>query len=120
MNKVDMKILSIKEIALDSFEMILENKYVSETAVPGQFLHIHVLGHTLRRPISIADVDKVKHTVTVLFKVVGEGTRQLSKCTEGMMIDVLGPNGNGINLENKTNAHNLLISRGISVSYLYY
>src|SRR5699024_3023830 len=120
MNKVDMKILSIKEIALDSFEMILENKSVSETAVPGQFLHIDVLGHTLRRPISIADVDKTNHTVTVLFKVVGEGTRQLSKCPEGMMIDVLGPNGNGFNLENKSNAHILLIGGGIGVPPLYY
>src|SRR5699024_3861377 len=78
------------------------------------------LGHTLRRPISIADVDKVKHTVTVLFKVVGEGTRQLSKCPEGMMIDVLGPNGNGFNLENEPNAHILLIGGGIGVSRLYY
>lgn len=118
--KEDMKLVSIKEIALDSFEMILENKYISQTAKPGQFLHIHVLGYTLRRPISIANVDTLNNTVTVLFKVVGSGTKQLSLCQPGMMIDVLGPNGNGFTLNNPVNSKILLIGGGIGVPPLYY
>lgn len=118
--KEDMKILSVKEIALDSFEMILENEYVSQSAKPGQFLHIHVLGHTLRRPISIANIDPKQHTITVLFKVVGSGTKQLSECGPGMVIDALGPNGNGFNLENTPQSKILLIGGGIGVPPLYY
>ncbi|WLV25704.1 dihydroorotate dehydrogenase electron transfer subunit [Aciduricibacillus chroicocephali] len=115
-----MEIISNKEIALDTFELVLKNKYVSQAAGPGQFLHISLPGHTLRRPISIASVDPDACTVTTIFKVIGSGTKALSFCKEGEMIDVLGPGGNGFSLENEAGSRILLVGGGIGVPPLYY
>ncbi|NWO15209.1 dihydroorotate dehydrogenase electron transfer subunit [Virgibacillus sp.] len=115
-----LKIKSKQTVALDTVEMVLENKAVSQIAVPGQFLHLHVDGHMLRRPISIADADPSVHTVTILFKILGEGTRKLSTYQIGDVIDVLGPNGNGFPLVNATKNSVLIVGGGIGVPPLYY
>ncbi|MBM7598663.1 dihydroorotate dehydrogenase electron transfer subunit [Virgibacillus halotolerans] len=120
MKKETMRIKSTKRIALDTVEMVLENNYMSQTAVPGQFLHLLVSGHTLRRPISIADVNKTEHTITILFKMLGSGTHDLASYQVGMTIDALGPSGNGFQLHNDNQSTILLIGGGIGVPPLYY
>ncbi|MFD2044035.1 dihydroorotate dehydrogenase electron transfer subunit [Ornithinibacillus salinisoli] len=107
-----------ESIALDTIEMVLENVYISETAIPGQFLHIYVDRHTLRRPISIADVNRETKTITVLFKKLGSGTNRLADYHPGMMLDVLGPSGNGFRI-NREDSTVLLIGGGIGVPPLY-
>ena len=121
MKKINLQIRKTTVIALDTVEMVLKNTYVSQNAVPGQFLHINVPGHTLRRPISIADVDRETETITILFKIIGTGTKQLSIYQPGMMINALGPSGNGFTLENEAPSSTvLLIGGGIGVPPLYY
>ncbi|WP_106497683.1 dihydroorotate dehydrogenase electron transfer subunit [Lentibacillus sp. Marseille-P4043] len=117
--QIEMVVDSVREIALDTIEMTLKNSYVAKTARPGQFLHLLVEGHTLRRPISIADMDQAKGNVTILFKKLGNGTKQLASYKCGMRINVLGPNGNGFinNLSPGDTA--LLIGGGIGVPPLY-
>lgn len=115
-----MEIVSSNQIALDTFEMVLKNAYISATAQPGQFLHISLPGHTLRRPISIANVDRQAETVTAIFKILGEGTKRLSYSKAGEMLDVLGPGGNGFSLDNKPGSRIVLIGGGIGVPPLYY
>src|SRR5690625_6139486 len=73
-----MLILSSKLIALDTIEMKLRNTYISQTVVPGQFIHIHVAGHMLRRPISVANADPEGTTITIVFKIIGSGTAKLA------------------------------------------
>ncbi|WP_156290405.1 dihydroorotate dehydrogenase electron transfer subunit [Oceanobacillus salinisoli] len=118
--KESMQVISSKEIAKDTVEMKLENSYISETAVPGQFLHILLEGHSLRRPISIADVDKEKKLVTILFKKLGSGTEQLAEVNSGALLDVLGPGGNGFTVDTKGKSTVLLIGGGIGVPPMYY
>ncbi|MEC5422760.1 dihydroorotate dehydrogenase electron transfer subunit [Virgibacillus sp. C22-A2] len=120
MKKEKMLIIKSTVIALDTIEMVLENSYISQYAVPGQFLHMNAEGHTLRRPISIADVDRASETITILFKIIGSGTKQLAAYQPGMSIDVLGPSGNGFYLEIEENPTILLIGGGIGVPPLYY
>lgn len=64
----------------------------------GQFVHIRVPGHILRRPISIADYDAEKGTVRIIYEIRGEGTEILAGLKAGDMIDILGPLGNGYTL----------------------
>jgi len=113
-----MEVKSVKEIAQDTVEMILKNDYISSNAVPGQFLHIAVPGHTLRRPISIADVDKKNALITILFKIVGSGTKGLAAYKPDMKLDVLGPRGRGFPITEESSV--LLIGGGIGVPPLYY
>lgn len=115
-----MMIKSSERIALDTVEMVLKNKKISQTAVPGQFLHLLVSGHTLRRPISIADINRKEETITILFKMLGSGTRELATYVPGTTVDALGPSGNGFNLHNEAQSTVLLIGGGIGVPPLYY
>src|SRR5699024_12195270 len=74
---------------------------------------------TLIIPISIADVDLSRNTVTILFKTVGEGTQKLASYNSGDMLDVLGPLGNGFSLPSKEVKTVLLIGGGIGVPPLH-
>lgn len=116
-----MEVISSTRIAKDTIEMVLNNSYISNKAVPGQFLHISVVGHTLRRPISIAAVNQVENTVTILFKIIGSGTEALANYQVGSSINVLGPSGNGFSIAELTKEDSvLLIGGGIGVPPLYY
>ncbi|SET30930.1 dihydroorotate oxidase B, electron transfer subunit [Oceanobacillus limi] len=117
--KERVRIQTKRKIAKDTIEMVLENKYISSIAIPGQFIHIYVDGHTLRRPISIANVDQDANTLTILFKQLGSGTEQLACSPEGTILDVLGPSGNGFQMDTG-NSTILLIGGGIGVPPLYY
>lgn len=116
-----MEVISSTRIAKDTIEMVLKNNYISNQAVPGQFLHISVVGHTLRRPISIAAVNQAENTVTILFKIIGSGTKALANYQVGSSINVLGPSGNGFPINELTKEDSvLLIGGGIGVPPLYY
>lgn len=118
MKRLQMMVVSVKEIALDTVEMVLKHQLAASTAKPGQFLHILVDGHTLRRPISIAATDPNQGTVTILFKKLGAGTQQLATCRPRTIIDALGPNGNGFSYDSDMGTA-LLVGGGIGIPPLY-
>lgn len=67
---------------------------------PGQFLNIRVSENVfplLRRPFSVCDVEG-EH-IFLLYNIMGEGTKILAKKHPGDLIDILGPLGNGFNLD---------------------
>lgn len=68
-------ITSNKKIAKDTFELILSGDTSLITSA-GQFVNIKIDGLFLRRPISICDYEENK--LTLIYKVVGEGTNILS------------------------------------------
>lgn len=118
--KEELLILRSTMIASDTIEMTLKNTYISQTAEPGQFLHISIPNQTLRRPISIANIDRETEIITIIFKILGEGTKQLGTYQAGMTIDVLGPSGNGFDMNNKPGSTVLLIGGGVGVPPLHY
>mgnify|MGYP001317656922 CR=1 FL=1 len=120
MKKVQLTIKDSTVIAQDTVEMILHNKYVSQVAQPGQFLHISVGYQTLRRPISIATVDQQHETVTIIFKILGGGTKQLATYQPGITLDALGPNGNGFDVNLDEGSTVLLIGGGVGVPPLHF
>ncbi|HIV86748.1 MAG TPA: dihydroorotate dehydrogenase electron transfer subunit [Candidatus Pygmaiobacter gallistercoris] len=84
---------------------------------PGQFVNIRVEGCYLRRPISVADWDD--NTLTLIYKVVGEGTKRLSRMGgPGAVLDLLVGLGNGYDLDCCGRAP-VLIGGGVGVPPLY-
>lgn len=91
-------ILQKQAIAANIFRFVIFCKPLVEVAVPGQFVHILPSGHTLRRPISICEMDVEQGTLTIVFEVKGEGTEALASLRPGDTMDVLGPLGHGFTL----------------------
>ena len=89
---------------------------VSDITNAGQFINIQLQGMYLRRPISVYDL--AKDCVTIIYKVVGKGTEQMSKMQPGEKLDVLTGLGNGYNLE-LSGEKPLLIGGGVGVPPLY-
>jgi len=115
------KIVSLEVIAKETVEIVLENEYISDHAKPGQFVHVAVRGHTLRRPISIASSNKENNTFTILFKTIGSGTTHLGEYKVGEYVDVLGPSGSSFPIEHiQENESLLLIGGGIGVPPIYF
>ena len=109
------KVLYNFELAPKVFRMVLEGD-TSALIAPGQFVNIKLEGKFLRRPISVCDYDD--KTITLIYKVVGEGTEQMSKMQAGEQLDLLVGLGNGFNPE-KAGEKPLLIGGGVGIPPLY-
>ena len=87
---------------------------------PGQFVEIQVNANSkvlLRRPISINDVDYQTNELSLIIQTVGQGTKELSKISEGEEVNLIYPLGNGFELEGK---NVLLIGGGVGIAPLLY
>ncbi len=96
-------------------KMCLEGDTSAITA-PGQFINIQLNDLYLRRPISVFDKDD--NSVTIIYKVIGKGTEQMSKLQEGEKLDVLTGLGNGYDTSVSGDSP-LLIGGGVGVPPLY-
>ena len=83
---------------------------------PGQFVNIELTGRYLRRPISVCDYDA--ETITLIYKVVGGGTEQMSRMQPGEKLDLLTGLGNGFDAAVDTRRP-LLVGGGVGVPPLY-
>ena len=102
-------------LAPNTYRMILAGDTSAITA-PGQFVNIALTGKILRRPISVCDWDG--ESLTILYKVVGKGTRQMSEMHPGERLDILTGLGNGYDLD-KAGDRPLLIGGGAGVPPMY-
>ena len=84
----------ISNIALNSaiYEMRLKGD-TGALSRSGQFIDVAVTGKYLRRPISVCDYDE--KGLTIVYKVVGEGTAALSRMRPGESVNALCGLGNG-------------------------
>lgn len=89
------QIINKYSLAKDIYSFEIACPEVVNVAQPGQFVHILPPGFTLRRPISICEIDREKGTLWIVFVVKGKGTEALSKLNEGDIIDMLAPLGHG-------------------------
>lgn len=80
--------------------MEIEAPYVARKAEPGQFIIFRIDENGERVPLTIADSDKEKGTVTIIFQEVGKTTKQLGTLEEGdYLLDFVGPLGKASYLE---------------------
>ena len=115
MNQVIFKIDKNIKIAAATYKMMLIGD-TSEIQRPGQFVNFKLDGFYLRRPISVCDFDD--KTLTVIYKVIGNGTEDISNMKIGDTIDTLCGLGNGYN-PNTSGDSPVLIGGGVGVPPLY-
>ena len=106
----------VENIALTDcvYKMTLRGD-VSAITAPGQFVNIKLEGLYLRRPISVCDVNE--NTLTIIYKVVGKGTKQMSEMTDGIL-DVLTGLGNGYDMTT-AGEKPVLLGGGVGVPPMY-
>lgn len=74
--------------------MEIDAPLIAKKAEPGQFIILRVDENGERIPLTVADFDREKGTVTIIFQVVGATTEKLNHKTEGEYIsDFVGPLG---------------------------
>lgn len=101
-----------EEIAREIFSYVIRCPEAAAEAKAGQFVHIRAEGFTLRRPISICEINKDKGTVRIVFEVRGEGTKKLSELAVGDKMDVILPLGNGFTIKDIDNDKNVIVVGG--------
>lgn len=88
---------SVQEIAPSIYRLSFVSRTISAQVLPGQFVNIRVEDSfypLLRRPFSVFSADG--DILSIIFNMVGVGTRLLSRKQKGQLVDVLGPLGSGL------------------------
>lgn len=96
----------------------IEAPYVARKAEPGQFIIFRIHDEGERVPLTIADYDRTRGTVTVIFQEVGKSTRMLGALNEGEeILDFVGPLGTASHLEGYRKA--AVIGGGLGTAIAY-
>ena len=97
---VNSPVVETKQVHENIFIQKIHSPEIAEKVKPGQFLNIRVSETTfplLRRPFSVCDVEG--ENIYLMFNIFGEGTKILARKHAGELIDILGPLGNGFDLD---------------------
>ena len=115
---MNQSIFTIKEntpLTSNVYKMLLQGD-TSHITNCGQFVNIKLEGLFLRRPISVCDC--VGDILTLIYKVVGKGTEQMSLMGVGEQLDVLTGLGNGYDTTLAGN-NPILLGGGVGVPPMY-
>ena len=109
-----MKITENVSLARSIYRMTLSGDTSGIKA--GQFINVKLDGYYLRRPISVCDVNS--DSLTLIYKVAGKGTEEMSGCPAGKTLDVLTCLGNGYDLD-AAGENALIVGGGVGIPPLY-
>ena len=112
--KMTAKVESQEKLASDIYSLVLYAPDIVGKAKAGQFVSLYSKdgANLLPRPISLCEINQEEGTLRLVYRVVGKGTREFSGLTEGDMVEVMGPLGNGFTLKDKKA---ILIGGGIGI-----
>jgi len=112
------KILDRKDLATSIKQFVIDAPLVARKARPGQFVILRIKEGGERIPLTIADFDEHKGTVTVVFQEVGKTTKELGTLKAGEYIsDFVGPLGVPVDFPKHKRV--LGIGGGLGVAPLY-
>ena len=111
-------ILSNAEVAEAHYLLRCECPEIAQRAQPGQFVHVMIspgTGLLLRRPFTIYTVEGTQ--ITMLYQIIGEGTKRLSEMPIGAFLQVLGPLGMPFDIASKAEPA-ILVGGGAGIASL--
>jgi len=119
------KVISNKKIKGQYFHCTISAPEIAKHALPGQFINIKVTDKSeplLRRPLSIHRVKG--RNIELFYEVVGDATDILSQKKPGGYLDIIGPLGNGFQLNRQTgrpaDRQTIIIAGGMGVAPLMF
>jgi len=120
---LDLIVKENKQLNNQYFLLILGSPDELPEMYPGQFVEVRVDNSPetfLRRPISINFVDYKRNELWLLIQIIGEGTRKLSTCKQGDLLNLLLPLGNSYTIPTNQDSKLLLVGGGVGIAPLLY
>lgn len=117
----DLKVIKNEQLNRDYFLLELGSQVNLPIIQPGQFVELEIANSKntfLRRPFSIHDVNEKNNSLILLIRLVGDGTKELSKSKVGDYISTIYPLGKGFNHSKEKEV--LLIGGGCGVAPMLY
>ncbi|MBQ6586460.1 MAG: dihydroorotate dehydrogenase electron transfer subunit [Coriobacteriales bacterium] len=114
-------VLENEAVAQDVYSITLTSPMVAAALEPGQFVHLHLNNNDseiLRLPFSVYDVVPELGAIVILYQVLGNGTRHMTRLQMGDICDVIGPIGRGW-FPPKNCSRALLVGGGLGTAPLY-
>jgi len=94
------KILVKEQLSENVFKMVLDSPKIAQKRKAGQFVVLRIHEEGERIPLTIADANSSKGTVTIIFQVVGKSTGHLADLNAGdELLDLVGPLGKPTHIE---------------------
>lgn len=91
---------------------------VARAAQPGHFLMVRINEEGERIPLTVADFDRARGTVTVVIQAVGKSTREMMALSEGdSILDFIGPLGEASHIQRRSKV--ILVGGGLGVAPVY-
>ena len=113
------KILFMQNLAPSIYEFVVDAPLVAHKCKPGQFVMIRTDEYSERIPLTIADFDREKGTITLIVQAVGNTTKDLcANYKEGDdILDIAGPLGQPSHMKNFGTV--VVVGGGIGVAPVY-
>lgn len=119
----DCELINQYEVSPDVWISSLAGPEIAREAVAGQFVNVQVAKTTdplLRRPFSIHATDPEKGTFSLLYVVIGRGTRIMQRTAAGEKINVIGPLGRGFDAGENADAQHVVVAGGCGAAPLHF
>lgn len=128
MVNIKVPVVENRQYPNDSLILAVRAPEIAQSVVPGQFVMVAAADRgtapapLLKRALAVYSVhteDGHPSIVTFLVKIVGEGTQRLNSLRPGELIDLVGPLGNGFDLNRGKGRINFLVVGGTGVASVY-
>ncbi|MDI6731126.1 MAG: sulfide/dihydroorotate dehydrogenase-like FAD/NAD-binding protein [Candidatus Margulisbacteria bacterium] len=112
------RIIQKNKINENIFRIVIDAPHIARAAKPGQFVVVVPTEKAERIPLTIADFDREKGTITIIFQIVGATTKVLDSIPAGGEIaHLLGPLGTPSHIENYGTV--VVIGGGVGIAEIY-
>lgn len=112
------KILQKRKLNDSMTLMVVDAPFIAKKAKAGEFIILRVNEQGERIPLTIADYDREKGTVTIIYQIVGKTTMLLDQLNEGdAILDFIGPLGKATELEGYKKAAVIGGGAGCAIAY---
>ncbi len=103
MERLKVKVYKQDKINDELYSLCFDAPTVAKEAKAGQFISVYSndKSRMLPRPFGICEIDKENGRIRIVYRIVGEGTKEFSNFKSGDEVYIMGPLGNGFNLKDK-------------------
>lgn len=111
-------IVDYKHLGGATHELVIEAPQLAKKAKAGQFLIVRIGEGEERIPLTIADNDPIKGTITIVIQALGHSTQKIVALRPGDVVaDVVGPLGQASEIENYGTV--VIVGGGVGIAPIY-